>query len=49
LVRRVYRHVRAVRHRTATVEYRVKQHAAILRERLATGLFRRLFSRSATS
>ncbi len=34
MVRRVYGHLGAVRHRAAAVEYRVNQHAAILRERL---------------
>lgn len=35
LVRRIYGHLGAVRHRSETVEYRVEQHAAILREPLA--------------
>ena len=35
LVRTVYRNLSTVPHRAATVEYRVEQHRAILRERLA--------------
>jgi len=35
LVRRVYGHLGAVRHRADVVEYRVEQHAGVLSERLA--------------
>src|SRR5206468_3053390 len=35
LVRKVYGHLGNVRHRSETVEYRVEQHAATLRDRLA--------------
>ena len=35
LVRSVYGHLGTVRHRAKVVEYRVTQHRAILRERLA--------------
>lgn len=35
LVRKVYGHLGRVRHRSAAVEYRVEQHSATLRERLA--------------
>ena len=34
-MRKVYGHLGAVRHRTDVVEYRVEQHAATLRDRLA--------------
>ena len=35
LVRKVYGHLGTVRHRSAAVEYRVEQHAAKLRDKLA--------------
>lgn len=35
MVRRVYGHLGEVRHRAEVVEYRVEQHAAKLRDRLA--------------
>ncbi|MEX2157633.1 MAG: hypothetical protein WD773_12440 [Gemmatimonadales bacterium] len=35
LVRRVYGHLGAVRHRSRAVEYRIEQHRKALRERLA--------------
>ena len=35
LVRRVYGHLGETRHRAETVEYRVEQHAAKLKDRLA--------------
>jgi len=35
MVRRVYGHLGEVRHRAEVVEYRVEQHAANLRDRLA--------------
>jgi len=34
LVRKVYGHLGTVRHRADVVEYRVEQHAAILRDKL---------------
>jgi len=35
LVKKVYGHLGTVRHRSAAVQYRVEQHAAKLRDKLA--------------
>ena len=35
LVKKIYGHLGTVRHRSEAVEYRIEQHAATLRDRLA--------------